>query len=147
MYEAALLGGLFVVVALEQALLLHGFPIEVVLPIAFLQMGRSPESAVLVLLVGTAATTAGAWFAYEAARLGRRRVSRGRFARFAEGVAQRLEGRTSLVGVLRLVPFARAIVSPVAGLAGVPRGKYLAWTTVGNGAFVALLVGGTFLLP
>jgi membrane protein DedA with SNARE-associated domain len=139
------LGGLFAVVALEQALVLHGFPIEVVLPLALMRLGRTPGAALVVLIVGVAATTIGAWVAYEAGRAGRGRLAHGRFARVSVWISAKIQGRAPLVGVLRVVPIARSIVSPMAGVAGMPRIAYFGWTTLGNLVFVTFIVGATML--
>jgi len=54
-------------------------------------------------------------------------------------------GATALI-IGRLVPTVRTLISLPAGIAGVPLGRFLAYSSVGTAAWTALLTGAGYLL-
>ena len=141
----------FVFMAVESSFI--PFPSEVVVPpAAFLAM--TPDSTLnilLVVLVATAGADLGALINYWLARwLGRPLVYRFADSRFghiclidrakvehAEAYFRDHGAASTFFG--RLVPAVRQLISIPAGLAGMPIPKFLAYTTLGAGAWNAVL--------
>lgn len=123
-------------------------PSEVVLPLAGFLAGQGRMSLVAVIVAATVGSVAGAVQLYELGRrLGRRRVAY-LLDRIpltgpedldrAQGWFDRHGGTAVLGG--RLVPGVRSLVSIPAGVAGMPRPKFLLYTTLGSAAWNVLLV-------
>ena len=128
-------------------------PSEAVLPLAGYLVDRGELQFLLVIVVATAGSLAGAVALYEAARRGGRPFAE-RFLRRARLDPARLEEaeawftrRGPLVVLLgRCVPGVRSLVSLPAGVLRMPRWEYVLFTTIGSAIWNTLLVGAGYLL-
>lgn len=126
-------------------------PSEVVMPLAGAAAARGAMSPWMAALAGTVGSLAGAWVWYEVAlRVGDRRLRRfaerhGRWIGISAQDVDRSDAwfdRHGAKAVLlgRLVPAVRTLISVPAGLHEMPRGRFLAMTTLGSAAWTGLLV-------
>jgi len=134
---------LFVLLALETAMILHFVPSEIIIAVTAARLVHSPLSLAMVTLDAAAASTVGSLMLYAAARYGGRdfllrhprlfHITREKLAR----LHSTFEGRAgpALVFVCRLLPFLRAFVSIPAGLAKMDLARFTAYSFVGNALF------------
>lgn len=143
--------GVFVFTFLESSMLFPFLPSEVVLPAAAVLLVGDPVSLSLFVIAATAGVTVGSLALYSVlARGGRRALDRRSFLRVdREDVerGRRWFRRWGEHSVLwgRLLPGLRSLVTIPAGLAGMDRRRFVAYTTVGGLAFNTA-VGGLVLL-
>lgn len=132
-------------------------PSEVIMPIAGLRAAQGPMNLPGVIAAGTAGAMLGNFFWYAAARvigLARFRplIERhGRWLTMDWGDVERAEalfGRFGgwLVGVGRMMPTIRSIVSVPAGLLNMRLRSFLIWSTIGTAAWSAGLAIAGYLL-
>jgi membrane protein DedA with SNARE-associated domain len=132
-------------------------PSELIMPLAGFMAARGDFNVVLVVLAGSLGSVAGATFWYYVGRwLGCDRLKRlaarhGRWLTVSpqeiDGVAgwfQRHGGKSVLIG--RLVPTVRTLISVPAGIAEMPLGKFLAYSTVGTAMWSGILAAAGYLL-
>lgn len=131
------------------------FPSEVVMiPAGFLAMrhglstGLPAADLALAFLAGTLGSVAGAWVNYVLAqKLGRPFLHRyGKWFFLKENLLDRAEDLFRRYGdlttfVCRLLPVIRQLISIPAGLSGMHRGRFTAFTAAGAGAWNAILLG------
>ena len=128
-------------------------PSEAVLPLAGYLAERGEFSVLLVFLVSTLGSVAGAQVLYEGARHGGAPFA-ARFLRFARQPPERLEEAeawfarrgAAVVFFGRCVPGVRSVVSLPAGVLKMPRARYVAFTAAGSALWNALLIGAGFVL-
>jgi len=145
---------LFVLLALETAMILHFVPSEVIVTVAAATLASNGIQLALVIVVSTLGATAGSLMLYGFARGGGRRfldrhphfvgLSPKRRASL-ESWFQRPAGE-SLVFFLRLLPFLRAAVSIPAGLAKMDVRKFTLYSAAGSFLFNAALAGSAYAL-
>lgn len=138
--------GVAVLVAVEN--LFPPIPSEVVLPLAGFLASRDRLDLLLVIVAATVGSVVGAYALYEVgARTGasrmRRLVDRLPLVDVddlerAESWFARHGSASVLVG--RCIPVVRSLISVPAGVAGMPRGRFLALTTAGSAAWNAAFV-------
>ena len=123
-------------------------PSEVVLPLAGFFVGRGDFAFWGALLAATVGATAGALVLYGLARRGGRALvlRYGRWLRVGEEDLDRAEGWFARYGDLvvlgvRVVPFARSVVSIPVGILEVPLLRFTILTTVGSAVWNAVLIG------
>lgn len=143
---------LFVLMALETAMLLHFVPSEAIVPFAAAFLATSPGSLVLVIVVSTLGATLGSVLLYGFARGGGRGFLE-RHARFfgltvarrdrLDRLFQRPAGE-STVFFFRLLPFLRAVISIPAGLARMRLRKFAAYSMAGALVFNSALAYSTY---
>ncbi len=159
-FESAVLGflqhygyvALFVVLALETAMILHFVPGELIVSAATAALARDPLSLALVIAVSTAGATAGAWLLFWATRRGGRKLlaRHGRWIHATPERVERLERLFAkpagevLVFVGRLLPIARAVVSIPAGLAKMDTRKFLVYSAAGSAIMNAAIAYTTY---
>ena len=134
------------------------FPSEVVIPPAAYRAASGELNIFLVVLFGTLGSDLGALINYYLAKyLGKPLVYRfaqsrvGRLCLLSKEKVERAEGEffkngatSTLIG--RLIPGIRQLISIPAGLANMPVGKFLLYTTLGAGAWnVVLALLGYFI--
>ena len=134
------------------------FPSEVVIPPAAYRAASGELNIFLVVLFGTLGSDLGALINYYLAKyLGKPLVYRfaqsrvGRLCLLSKEKVERAEGyflkngvTSTLIG--RLIPGIRQLISIPAGLANMPVGKFLLYTTLGAGAWnVVLALLGYFI--
>lgn len=134
---------LFVLLALETAMILHFVPSEVIVTVAAATLAANKIQLAFVIAVSTAGATAGSLMLYAFARYGGRRfldrhphffgLNAKRRARL-DSWFQHPAGE-SLVFFLRLLPFLRAAVSIPAGLAGMDVRKFTLYSAAGSLVF------------
>jgi membrane protein DedA with SNARE-associated domain len=147
--------GVFLLMLLET--IFPPIPSEVILPLAGMRAGQGALGLPGVIGAATAGAMAGNVFWYAVARA----VSHDRFRHFIERhgrwltldwhdveKVQRMfkRGATWIVCVGRFLPNLRTIVSVPAGLARMPIGPFLLWSTLGTAVWSAGLAGGGYLL-
>jgi membrane protein DedA with SNARE-associated domain len=139
---------LFVFTFLESSMLFPVLPSEAVVPVAAAVVVVDPASFGLFVAVATAGATIGAVFAYEVLGEGATRTldRLGRYARVDEeslGYAQRWFRRYGQSSVLwaRLLPVLRSVISVPAGVAGMDRRRFTAYSAAGSAAFYAAVAG------
>jgi membrane protein DedA with SNARE-associated domain len=139
---------LFVFTFLESSMLFPVLPSEAVVPVAAAVVVVDPASFGLFVAVATAGATIGAVFAFEVLGEGATRTldRLGRYARVDEeslGYAQRWFRRYGQSSVLwgRLLPVLRSVISVPAGVAGMDRRRFIAYSAVGSAAFYAAVAG------
>ena len=115
------------------------FPSEVVVPPAAYKAATGEMNIFLVVLFATLGSDIGALINYYLARyLGRPIVYKAEAYFVKNGISSTLIGR--------LVPGIRQLISIPAGLAGMPLGRFLLYTTIGAGAWnVVLALLGYFI--
>ena len=148
-------GGVFALMLLET--LFPPIPSEVILPLAGMRAGQGTLGLPGVIGAATAGAMVGNLFWYGVARS----ISHDRFRRFIDGygrwltldwhdveTAQDLFRRRAswIVCVGRFLPNLRTIISVPAGLAHMPMGRFLLWSTLGTAVWSAGLAGGGYLL-
>lgn len=132
-------------------------PSELIMPLAGFTAARGELNLVLVILMGTLGSLAGAIFWYLIGRW----VGHARVRRFAErhgrwltlspsdvDAAQRWFDRHGTKAVLigRLIPAIRSLISIPAGIAAMPFWRFLVATTIGTALWTTLLaLAGYFL--
>ncbi len=144
--------GVGALVALET--IFPPIPSEVVLPVAGLLAGQGRMSLPLAVVAATVGSLVGALVLYRAgAALGSRRLQR-----VADRVplveaqdivrAEEWFGRHGRSAVLfgRGVPVVRSLVSIPAGVEGMPRGQFVAYTLVGSAVYNTVLITAGYLL-
>lgn len=144
-------------------------PSEVIMSLAGVAAARGSVDLTGVIVAGTAGAMAGNWLWYWLARrygvsgLARLRKRGGRFAGFSTAAVDR---GTSLfargpwiVGVGRMLPNMRSLISVPAGLCGMGHARFLIYSTIGTAGWTALLamagygatdlraIGRDFFLP
>jgi membrane protein DedA with SNARE-associated domain len=132
-------------------------PSELIMPLAGFAAARGELNVVLVVLAGSVGSLLGAWFWYEIGRrVGAERLKRwtGRHGRWLtlgpEEVDQardwfgRHGGKAVLLG--RMVPAVRTLISVPAGIAGMPLGRFLAFSAVGTVVWTGVLAAAGLLL-
>jgi membrane protein DedA with SNARE-associated domain len=138
---------LFVLLALETAMILHFVPSELIVTVAAATLAADRTQLMLVIVVSTLGATAGSLMLYAFARYGGGRFL-DRHPRFfgldptrrarLETWFQRPAGE-SLVFFLRLLPFFRAAVSIPAGLARMDSHRFTLYSAAGSAVFNAAL--------
>lgn len=132
-------------------------PSELIMPLAGFTAAQGKLSIVFVVLAGTAGSLLGALFWYYVGRwLGRERLKRfaarhGRWLTLSPDEVDKAcdwFGRHGAKAVFlgRLVPTVRTLISVPAGFAGMPLGRFLAWTALGTGLWTGLLGVAGYLL-
>lgn len=143
---------LFVLLALETAMILHFVPGELIVSGGTAALAHDPLSLALVIAVSTAGATAGAWLLFWATRRGGRRLVE-KHARFFHASPERVErlerlfrrpAGEVLVFVGRLLPIARAVVSIPAGLARMDTRKFLVYSAAGSAILNAAIAYTTY---
>lgn len=132
-------------------------PSELILPLAGYAAARGEMDFTAAVLAGTAGSVLGAWLWFEAGlRLGERRLldlagRHGRWlavtpAELTRSLAwiRRRGGAAVLVG--RMLPGVRGVICLPAGLAGIGRGAFLMWCSLGSFGWSLLLCGAGALL-
>jgi membrane protein DedA with SNARE-associated domain len=132
-------------------------PSEFIMPLAGFTAARGQFNILLVVVAGTVGSLAGAIFWYGIGRwLGGKRLRRlatrhGRWLTVgpsgvdeATEFFQRHSGKSVFLG--RLIPAVRTLISVPAAIAGMPLGKFIAYTALGTGTWTSLLAGGGYLL-
>jgi membrane protein DedA with SNARE-associated domain len=147
--------GLAIVVALENVF--PPIPSEAVLPLAGYLVSQGRMTLWGAVLASTVGSVVGAlvlyWLGYA---WGERRVrslvaSYGRWLTIDEDDLDRSQewfehhGRTA-VFIARLAPLTRSLISIPAGVAKMPMGPFLLYTTLGSGLWNAVLIGAGWLL-
>ncbi len=132
-------------------------PSEVIMSIAGMHAGQGKMSLPLVILFGTAGAMLGNYFWYVVARwigIDRLRPLIERFGRWLTldwpeiERARLLFGRYGavIVGIGRMLPTLRSLVSIPAGLLNMKQSTFFLWSTLGTAGWTALLaVGGWYL--
>lgn len=143
---------LFVLLALETAMILHFVPSEVIVTIATATLATDTPRLILVVAISTLGATTGSLALYAFARYGGGRfldrhphffgLSAKRRARL-DLWFQRPAGE-SLVFFLRLLPFLRAAVSIPAGLARMDVRKFTVYSAAGSLVFNSALACSTY---
>jgi membrane protein DedA with SNARE-associated domain len=137
--------------------LIPPIPSELILPAAGFLVRQGALSFAWVVVAATVGSLAGALILYELGRwLGEQRVrelarSHGRWLALGEGDVDRARGwferhGNEAVLICRLIPAMRSIISIPAGLVGMPRDRFVLYTTLGSGLWNAALVGAGWLL-
>ena len=132
-------------------------PSEVILPLAGVVSGQGHLSLPGVIAAATVGSVAGAlplygigrWLGDERLRRFVRRFGRALFVTEADlDRAQRWFDRHGAKAVLlgRCVPLVRSLVSVPAGLAHMPRGRFVSYTALGSAAWNTLLISVGFVL-
>ena len=143
---------LFVLLALETAMILHFVPSEAIVTVAAATLAHNRAQLLLVILVSTVGATTGSLALYAFARYGGRRFL-ARHPHFFGLDANRREklerwfrhpAGESLVFFLRLLPFLRAAVSIPAGLAEMDLRRFTAYSAAGSALFNAVLAYSTY---
>lgn len=143
---------LFVLLALETAMILHFVPSEVIVPAAAAMLAANRAQLFLVIAVSTLGATAGSLMLYAFARYGGRRFL-DRHPRLFGLNAQRRASLDSwfrrpagenLVFFFRLLPFLRAAVSIPAGLAAMDARKFTIYSAAGSALFNTALAYPTY---
>lgn len=134
---------LFVLLALETAMILHFVPSEVIVTVAAATLATNMAQLILVILISTLGATTGSLMLYAFARYGGRRfldrhphffgLNAKRRARL-EAWFHRPAGE-SLVFFFRLLPFLRAAVSIPAGLVSLDARKFTLYSAAGSLVF------------
>lgn len=132
-------------------------PSELIMPMAGFTAAQGNLNILGVILAGTVGSVLGALFWYYLGRwLGLTRLKRwaGRHGRWltiapdevdlARQWFERHAGRAVFFG--RLVPAVRTLISVPAGIARMPLGWFLAYSTIGTGLWAALLAVAGYLL-
>ncbi len=132
-------------------------PSELIMPMAGFTAARGDLDLRLVVLAGAVGSTAGALFWYEVGRwIGKERLKRfaarhGRWLTLepagidrAEEWFRRYAGGAVFFG--RLVPAVRTLISVPAGVAEMPLGRFMAYSTLGTTMWSAFLAGAGYLL-
>ncbi|MFD7923769.1 DedA family protein [Streptomyces sp. NPDC059740] len=111
--------------------------------------GRVHLSLGQVLIAAVAGALVGAQFGYWLGRRGGRALlARSRARRLHAGAARAEElltryGHAKAIILARFVPVVRTVLNPLAGILGVPRGRFALWQSVGGVVWtVALVVAG-----
>ena len=132
-------------------------PSEVIMPIAGVAAADGPMTLAGVIAAGTAGAMAGNFFWYLVARW----IGLRRFRPFIEKYGrwltldwydvervQRLFGRFGpvLVGIGRMMPTIRSVISIPAGLVHMRLRKFLFWSTVGTAGWSAILAVAGYVL-
>ncbi|SEN84036.1 membrane protein DedA, SNARE-associated domain [Loktanella fryxellensis] len=147
--------GVGVVMLLEN--LFPPIPSELVMPLAGFSAAQGQMSLAAVFIAGTVGAVLGAVFWYEVGRrLGHVRMQRF-IARYgiwltldqddyarAMGWFARHQRAATFYG--RMIPGVRTLVSVPAGMAGMPLGQFLLYTTAGSGLWNAGLIASGYLL-
>ena len=147
--------GVFALMALENVF--PPIPSELIMPFAGFVAARGDLHVAGVLLAGTAGSIAGALPWYYAARIyGKERLEKfaDRHARWmtvthgeidhALEAFERHGRKVVLFG--RLVPAIRTLISVPAGLACMPLGQFLLYSTIGSLVWTGILTGAGYLL-
>ena len=132
-------------------------PSELVMPLAGFSAARGDGSLLVMIVAGTVGSVAGATLWYLLGlKLGGERLKRlarrhGRWITLSPDEIERAEAwfhRHGRVAVLagRLFPAVRTLISVPAGIARMPLGPFLAYSTLGSAIWTALLAGAGFLL-
>ncbi|WP_027132606.1 DedA family protein [Geminicoccus roseus] len=132
-------------------------PSELIMPLAGFAAERGQFSIAGVVLAGTVGSVLGALFWYYLGRwMGLRRLRgwaerRGRWLTISPDEVDRSKawfdrhaGMAVFIG--RLVPAVRTLISVPAGIARMPLGWFLLYSTVGTGVWTALLAGAGYVL-
>lgn len=147
--------GVFALMALEN--IFPPIPSELIMPFAGFVAARGDLSLVGVLVAGTAGSVAGALPWYYAGKVyGKERLEKlaDRHARWltvthgdidhAMDAFEKHGRKVVLLG--RLVPAIRTLISVPAGLARMPLGQFLLYSTVGSLIWTGVLTGAGYLL-
>lgn len=147
--------GLALIVALENVF--PPIPSELILPLAGFLSAQGRMTFAGAVVASTVGSVVGALALYAlGAWLGERRVralvrDHGRWLMISEEDLDKAEdwfnrhGRTAVL-IGRLVPLVRSLISIPAGVAGMPLGAFIAYTTLGSGIWNVLLIGGGRML-
>ncbi|MEO7760726.1 MAG: DedA family protein [Casimicrobiaceae bacterium] len=143
---------LFVLLALETAMILHFVPSELIVSVAAATLATDGIQLALVIVVSTLGATAGSLALYAFARYGGRRFldRHPRFFGLTEQRRARLDAwfrrpaGESLVFFFRMLPFLRAVVSIPAGLAEMGVAKFTLYSAAGSFVFNAVLAYSTY---
>jgi membrane protein DedA with SNARE-associated domain len=147
--------GVAALMALEN--LFPPIPSELIMPVAGFAAARGDLTITGVILAGTAGSVIGTlpWY-WLGRRLGRRRIRHlaerhGRWLTIspdevdrAHGWFERHGGKAVFFG--RLIPAIRTLISVPAGIAAMPMGRYLAWSTLGSLIWTSLLALAGYVL-
>lgn len=143
---------LFLLMALEMAMLLHGLPTELVMAAATEVLAKSWGSLILAILVATTGSAVGSLLPWAAGYHGGRpflerhqrffRLSPQRLARLEEWF--RRPAGPLLVAGIRVVPGLRTLPAIPAGLARMPWRPYVALTSLGCLVFNSIIMYATY---
>ena len=147
--------GVFALMLLEN--IFPPIPSELIMPFAGFVAARGELNVVGVLVAGTAGSVAGALPWYYAGKVyGKERLEaladkHARWLTVTHGdIEHAMESfdrhgkKVVLVG--RLIPAIRTLISVPAGLAKMPLGQFLLYSTIGSLIWTAILTGGGYLL-
>jgi membrane protein DedA with SNARE-associated domain len=137
--------------------ILPPIPSEVIMPAAGYRAAQGDLSLPMVIVAGTAGSLAGAWFWYWlASRAGEQRVRRwiarrgywvGLYPSDLDRSIRAFDKHGAwIVGVARMVPGVRTLISVPAGLAGMRRRMFLLASTIGTAAWTTALTYGGYAL-
>jgi len=143
----------FILMALETGMILHGVPSELIMTVGAAPLMHSPSDLLLIIFVGTLGAAVGSLIPYWAALYGGRPfiLRHPRLFHMNEAKLDRLEAvfrrptGAFLVFFCRLLPFLRAFVSIPAGLARMNFGLFLFLSTIGALIFNFVLAYGFYL--
>ena len=147
--------GVFILMAAEN--IFPPIPSELIMPFAGFVVARGDLGLAGVLVAGTAGSVAGAlpWY-YAGKVFGYDRLNKlaARYARWLTVTTADIDGALSafhkhgnkIVLFGRLIPAIRTLISVPAGLACMPMGKFLLYSTIGSLAWTAFLTGCGFVL-
>ena len=147
--------GVFALMALEN--IFPPIPSELIMPFAGFVAARGDLSVVGVLIAGTAGSVAGALPWYYAGKVyGKERLEKfaDKHARWMtvthgdiEHAMESFEKHGRKVVLFgRLIPAIRTLISVPAGLAGMPMGQFLLYSTVGSLVWTGILTGAGYML-
>ncbi len=153
--EAGGAAGVFALMLLENAF--PPIPSELVMPLAGFKAAQGLMPLWLVVLAGTAGATAGAYLWYwigsaiGADRLRRLVQRHGLWLTISEEDIDRALGWFDRHGEAaiffgRMIPGVRTFISVPAGLAGMPKGRFLVLTALGSAIWTALLTAAGYIL-
>ena len=134
---------LFVLLALETAMILHFVPSEIIVTVAAATLATNMAQLILVIVISTLGATTGSLMLYAFARYGGRRFldRHPHFFGLNAKRRARLEAwfhhpaGESLVFFFRLLPFLRAAVSIPAGLVSMDARKFTLYSAAGSLVF------------
>jgi len=145
--------GIFLLMALEN--ILPPIPSEVIMGLGGIAVARGQMEIVPLVVAGTAGTVAGNFFWYELGRrVGYQRFKplvdrHGRWAAVewcdVEHIHEFFRTRGQwIIFVFRFMPAFRTIVSLPAGMAHMPRWKFMLWTAGGSAIWNCILAGAGY---
>lgn len=141
----------FVLMVLESACI--PIPSEITMPVGGLLAAEGTLNLWVVGLVGAFANLVGSWIAYAVGATGGRAfvMRYGRYVRVSEHDLDRADAWFARYGdwavfIARLVPLLRALINYPAGVARMPLGRFLLFSTLGSLPWNAALLLAGYLL-